>query len=388
MARKTTGRAKMPKFKVGPVNVRAVRGPKDGAYYWRWTVYRDGRERGGALGWAKYEQVEALVIAKAAAGEFMAERRPTLGALPATIGDLMECWIYAEDQRRDIKASTKKTTLHFAEKVVRVLGDIRIHQMQFAHLESYRDERIANGTASNSVNHEINVMRRAWNWGRERGYCPDRELHRPNVKVKAVRAKLTPTLADARKILSAMDQTQWPFVALLLIAETGMRIGEIADLRWKHMDFRRQMLHVPETGKNGTREVVISEATTTLLKARMGRARQEAHVLGVAAGTVRTSLSQRYLPRVCEALNLPEYKPHGFRRLAVDSLYDQGVDPTVSAAMLGHSPQTAGRYYRRATLDRKRKAAEGAGLHALSIGLADGPSITTASMTTPTRAAG
>ena len=388
MARKTTSRAKMPKFKVGPVNVRAVRGPKDGAYYWRWTVYQDGGERGGALGWAKYEQVEALVISKAAAGEFVTEKRPKLGALPSTIGDLMECWIYAEDQRRDIKASTKKTTLHFAEKVVRVLGDIRIHQMQFAHVESYRDERIANGTAPNSVNHEINVMRRAWKWGRERGYCPDRELPRPNVKVKPVRAKLTPTIADARKILSAMDQTRWPFVALLLIAETGMRIGEIADLTWEHIDFRRQMLHVPESGKNGTREVVLSEATTEFLKARRGRARQEARVLGVAAGTVRTSLSQRYLPRVCKALKLPDYKPHGFRRLAVDSLYDQGVDPTVSAAMLGHSPQTAGKYYRRATLDRKRKAAEGAGLHTLSTGLVDGLPTITAADAHPTRAEG
>lgn len=116
-----------------------------------------------------------------------------------------------------------------------------------------------------------------------------------------------------------------------------------------------------ETGKTGTREVTISPATAELLKRRRNGAPDDRYVLGVHAGTVRTSLSQRYLPAACRAAGLPTFMPHGLRRLTVNELYDNGIDPTVAASMLGHAPQTAARYYRRASIEKKRSAATAAG---------------------------
>lgn len=372
MASKTTSRGKLPKFVVGPVHVRAVRGPRpDGSFYWRWTVYRDGVEHSATLGWAKQDHAVTRVAAKHAAGEMTVAKRPTLGALPVTVADLMECWVFAQNAREDIKEGSKATTRHYAEKIVGVLADVRLHELRVSHLERYQNARLATKAASNCVNHEIGILRRAWEWGCEQDYCPDRSLPRPKLKVRPKRAKLTPSYAEAEQILGQMDQCDWPFLATLLLTETGMRIGEIADLRWRDLDLANELLHVPESSKTGTREVPISAATATFLASRRdgaGRdgARPDAHVLGVGANTVRTSLSQRYLPRACKAAGLPTYLPHGFRRLAVNELYDCGAAPAVAGCLLGHAPQTAARHYLRVSNRKMLQAATSAGLLAFS----------------------
>lgn len=363
MARKTATMGKKLKFTAGRFHVRAERGPDDeGRFYWRYVEYRNGAAHNATLGWFTRDVAEEQMAAKVVAREDIVTKRPAMGALPSTIGALMECWVFAEEKRGDIKDQTKKVTWHYARKVTDVLAPIRLVDVSFAVLEHYRDTRVATGAATNCVRAEIGILRRAWEWGRERQYCPDVGLRRPLLKVRSKRPKLTPTLEQAELILAQLDQGRWPFLAVLLLTQTGMRMGEIAELRWSDLDARNRVLTTPVSSKTGARQVPISDETTSLLLLRRGGARPERHILGVAANTARTSLSQRYLPLACEAAGVPTFIPHAFRRLAVSELYDSGSDPAINSALLGHSAQTAARYYRNVSLAKKQRAAAVAGL--------------------------
>lgn len=65
---------------------------------------------------------------------------------------------------------------------------------------------------------------------------------------------------------------------------------------------------------------------------------------------------------VLDKLGIPRFTPKGLRKLAVDTLYrNTAIDIATSAALLGHSEQTALREYRKATPADKRVAVAGLG---------------------------
>ena len=177
MARKTTSRAKMPKFTVGPVRARATRGPKEGAWYWRAVVYQGGSEHTIWTAWATLDDAQAQIAAKVAAGAAVPVARPP-EAVPRTVLDLMETWLFAYGARPDLKEKSKTVARYYARRIASGMGEIALRQVQYRDLEAHRDARLREGAAPNVVNHELNVFRRAWEWGRQRNYCPDRDIRR------------------------------------------------------------------------------------------------------------------------------------------------------------------------------------------------------------------
>ena len=370
MSTKKTKKTKRPKFIVGPVKVRAARGPSDeGAWYWRAVRYIDGAEHTLWTGWATQEVAEANISAQVAAGNIEPVDRSSAVAIPRTMGDLLECWMYAEEQRQDIKAKTKQVNKYYARKGKAYLGHVAIRQMQFHHLETFRDERLEANAAPNVVRGEISVIRRAWKWGIARQYCPNRELPRPLLKAASVRPKRTPSVEDVRRTLGALNPDSWAFTTTLLIAETGMRVGEVAALTWNNIDLEQGIAKVPYRSKTGRRDVPLSDTLTSHLTSVRGDASSKARVLPVAEGTILTSLSQRYLPRACKTAGVEPFTPHGIRRMVVDTLYNAGNDPTLLADYLGHSPQTAQRYYRSVPIELKRETKAKSAIGDIAAGL-------------------
>lgn len=364
MSKKKTKKTKRPKFTVGPVKVRAARGPRDdGAWYWRAVRYIDGSEHTLWTGWATQDVAMEDISARVASGDIEPVDKDGPMPIPRTVRDLLETWMFSENQRADIKEKTKQVTHYYARQVAKVIGHVALRQMQYLHLEQLRDERIAAGAAPNVVQHEIRIMRRAWQWGVNHRYCPDRTLPRPRLKVRPRRHKRTPSIDEVQRTLAHMDTEKWPFLAVLIIAETGMRVGEVAGLHWKDVELDRGIVHVPDESKTGWRSVPISEALTAFLGQHRGDAPDDRRVLPVGKGTVLTSLSQRYIPKACKAAKVHPFTPHGIRRMVVDALYNSpNSEPTLNGAFLGQSPQTAQRYYRSIPVEMKRSAKEATGL--------------------------
>lgn len=73
------------------------------------------------------------------------------------------------------------------------------------------------------------------------------------------------------------------------------------------------------------------------------------------------STMMQYLHRELKAAGV-DWQPHDLRRAAVDQLYRAGVDPGAAAALVGHSPTTALRHYRRASEEDLQAAVARTGL--------------------------
>jgi len=246
------------------------------------------------------------------------------------------------------------------------LGVVQLDKLDFSTLDDYQKARQAEAeksettVAAGTINLELNKMRAAWSWGRDRNYVPDRRLKLPKVQGYG-RRKYTPTRKEWTALLGWAERIPWFHRLLLIQGCTGARIHEVAQLQWSDVDLEGCIIRIPENTKGGSRPVFIDPSLSKHLAETPERERRGAILTNVAERTVMTGTYQ-HLKRACEELCIPRFGTHALRRMVVDAYYRNGAEIKSVAEQLGQSPETAIRYYRKATSKDKRKAVEKAGL--------------------------
>ncbi|MHB1565128.1 MAG: site-specific integrase [Acidiferrobacter sp.] len=194
--------------------------------------------------------------------------------------------------------------------------------------------RAADGAGPNTIrldlallSHLFNVARTAW--GME-------SLANPVELVKGQRPKL-PGGRDRRlggdelPRLQAAALTYGGEIGLLTTwaIETAMRRGEIAAMRWEHLDRKARVLLIPET-KNGTpRRVPLSVAALAVLDGLPRR------IDGRVWGMRPDSISQAF-ERVCKAAGITGLTFHDLRHEATSRLFEKGLGLMEVASITGH----------------------------------------------------
>ena len=114
--------------------------------------------------------------------------------------------------------------------------------------------------------------------------------------------------------------------------ETAMRRGEIAAMRWEHLNIEERAFLLPET-KNGTpREVPLSKVALAVLDGLPRR--PDGRVWGMRPD----SISQAF-ERVCKAAGIEGLTFHDLRHEAASRLFEKGLNPMQAAAITGHKTQ-------------------------------------------------
>ena len=358
MARKKI-EVKPPKpVAVGRVHARPRRGPRGaGEWYWQARVHEDGASRTVWTGWATAEGI-VREIAGLVARDGLAAPAPKPAAV-VTVRDLMETWIAAQKSRADIAANTLLNYELAARHVASALGDVRLDRLDLAALERFRDQRLRGGASTGTVSLQVGVLAMAWTWGRQLGACPARDLPKLGMKFKpaANRNRHTPSPEDVVKVIGAMDG--WARLATHLLFATGARMGVVAALRWRDVDFENEEVHL--RGKTGERSFPLPPPVVEELR-RWGPGELDAGLFGTKGITVYGGLRSKYLPRACDAAGVRPFSPHGLRRAAVDALLRAGIDVGTAASLLGHSPKVMLQHYRQSSTDDRQKAVAAARL--------------------------
>jgi integrase len=377
---------------MGTVRVRVHRGPrKDDPSCWYWRADKPAGKRRELVwqGWGTQAEAEAA-IAKAMSGDPETIRRS--GGV-RTVYDLLDTWIAAIRKRADL---SEKTRLGYEMTTGRLharafmLGDVLVEVLDRRALERYRDLYLrvgglgGKGGAASTVRLDFRTLRLAWQWGRELGLVPDREL--PNVRVsgsKGTRSKYTPSPAEVARVMAELsgqrvveiesERTEkhlrymgpkplWRRRFVYLCLATGCRRGELTDLKVRDVDLERGEVRV--SGKTGARTIPLHPVVLDELALwGLDEAHPDRRVWPVVPGTIHVIYEA--LREACEAAGVPYFPLGGLRRAAVDALYRSGEDVGTAAKVLGHSPATALRSYRQAAESDMRSAVERAALGVL-----------------------
>ncbi len=213
-------------------------------------------------------------------------------------------------------------------------------------------EREAEGAGPNTIrldlallSHLYTVARSAW--GME-------SLQNPVQIVRGSRPKL-PRGRDRRLLPGEEDRLLTAcrfyggvieFIVAIAI-ETAMRRGEIASMRWEHLDRQARVLRVPETKTGVPRQVPLSSRALAVLDALPRRI--DGYVWGIRADGISQAFVRvvkraraRYEAECAAAGKNPDPRMlrdlrfHDLRHEATSRLFERGLNPMQVAAITGH----------------------------------------------------
>lgn len=197
---------------------------------------------------------------------------------------------------------------------------------------AWRDAELARGSAAGTVRRKLALLAHLFKvakkeWGMESLASPVDAIQLP----PPGRARDRRLVDDEYPRLLTAAQTYGGEIAPLITwaIETAMRRGEIAAMRWEHLDRRARVLLIPET-KNGTpRRVPLSVAALGVLDTLPRR------IDGRVWGMRPDSISQAF-ERVCGAAGIEGLTFHDLRHEATSRLFEKGLNPMEVAAITGH----------------------------------------------------
>jgi integrase len=118
---------------------------------------------------------------------------------------------------------------------------------------------------------------------------------------------------------------------IILAIETGMRRGELLDLRWEHVDLKCGVAHLPLTKNGDSRDVPLSRRAVQILEQlRAGGVKQE-RVFPMTGNAVRLAFEHLRV-----RAGMSDFHFHDLRHEAISRLFEKGLNIAEVSAISGH----------------------------------------------------
>ncbi len=145
-------------------------------------------------------------------------------------------------------------------------------------------------------------------------------------------------------LLSLMKQWQQPacYDAIVVLVDTGMRVGELLAMQVKDIDLRENIISIWQNKGDLPRSVPMTQRVREIIEQRCGRSR------GLVFFDLGRETLRYYWDRARSAMDLDEddqFVPHSLRHTCATRLVQAGVSLFVVQKILGHSSITVTERY-------------------------------------------
>jgi len=230
-----------------------------------------------------------------------------------------------------------------------LFGDKPVADIALGDIEAWREARRTAGKSPVTINHDLKLLRKMFNWGIRMGYVqrtpfkigtePAIQLDRETPRDK----RLESEEVEQRLLDAAGPHLRAVIVAML---ETACRPGEILSLQWRDVSLERGEIVVQaEKAKTRTgRLVPISSRLRAVLEMRKHDPAGEPfglddYVFGNDIGG-RIKSVQTAWRSACEAIGLVGFQLRDLRHEAGSRFEEAGIPITYVSKLLGHTNLT------------------------------------------------
>ena len=215
------------------------------------------------------------------------------------------------------------------------MGELSLAALEAAHVAKYRDQRLKDGAAPQTVKHEIGLLGRVlkhcvMDWGipLTRGIVTS-QVRKPSLPPGRDRRLVDDE--EACLLEAARNSKSKEIEAIIIVAlETAARRAEIANMTWEHINLARRTWHIPHTKNGVPRTVPLSSRAVEALKEFPRRI--DGRVWALQASH---SITQAF-DRICRRAGIEGLNFHDLRHEATSRFFEKGLNPMQAAAITGH----------------------------------------------------
>lgn len=234
---------------------------------------------------------------------------------------------------------TKKSARQETQRLLflkRHFGSYSAAALRNNHVSEYRDRRLAEGLAGATVVKELNSLAHLFNtamkdWGMPLLVNPVKQVGRPKV-ARGRDRRLTGD--ELTRLIEACKASRSRMLACIVVVaiETGMRLGELLALDWRHIDRATRVATLPDTKNGEARRVPLSPKALSALDAlprHIGTSR-------VFWKWTRSDSVENAWRRVVAKAGIQDLHFHDLRHEATSRLFERGLALPEVAAITGH----------------------------------------------------
>jgi len=253
---------------------------------------------------------------------------------------------YAPISKRD--KDSWKSDIARARYLIETLGDRSVGNLTQADADEHRARRMMEHESPKrrgrrrrgppspaSLDRELALLKRMASYALECGRIQSNPIARVKLLNKPNVRRVTVDEATFARLHAIADQELKPII--LTAYDTGMRKGEILNLRWSQLDVRvgAIKLAAEDTKTNFPRTVYLTERVLQALRAIPRRLGTEYVFVNPETGT-RWEDARKLFKRACRRLGLDHVWFHDLRRSFVTNARRRGVAESVVMRMSGH----------------------------------------------------
>lgn len=229
-----------------------------------------------------------------------------------------------------------RTETHRLKALKTEFGAFSVAALRNTHIAEYRDRRLAAGRAGATVLKELNSLSHlldiaAKDWGIPMAGNPAKLVRRPQV-ARGRDRRLMPGEED--RLLNACERSRAKMLPNIVrfAIETGMRMGEILSLQWRHVDLQNRIASLPDTKTGEPRQVPLSTAAVCAIRGLPRHINNDR----LFWSWKRADSLENVWRRAVAGAGIQDLRFHDLRHEAVSRLFERGLNPMEVAAISGH----------------------------------------------------
>jgi integrase len=303
---------------------------KRGKTFWLRYAGLDGKIVYESSGSDKLKFAEALLHRRKA--DMQVGKQPNFVKIKNhTFQELAEEYIKWAERQRAFKQK-RLVVIQLASQ----FGHYPLRRFGTRMLEHFQTERLQKGNRPGTVNRHISIMKHMFTKAVDWEMVDDETLKRVRrVKLLEENNRRLRYLSkeECQSLIRCCDNHLKPIVTMAL--NTGMRKGEILNLKWDNVDLRHRFILLDHTKNGERREIPINDTlreTFTSLTRRI----VVPYVFVSDKTGQRYSNLQRSFNTACRRTGIKDFHFHDLRHTFASQLIMAGVDLTTIKELLGH----------------------------------------------------
>ncbi len=230
-------------------------------------------------------------------------------------------------------------------------GNLLLSKITPKHIEDYKKARLEKVKPS-TINRELmtlsHIFTIAEKFRKFDGKNPVKEVKYFQEKQYVIK------VLDREEIRRLVEASSGYLREMIILAlNTGMRKGEILNLRWNDIDFTEHYIYIKETKSNKTKKVPMNGIVSGVLKSME---RKGSFVFQNSKTDTRFRDFFRSFKTACRKAGVPDLRFHDLRHTAATLMVMGGVDLVTVKEILGHSKIEMTMRYAHPTPENKRRA--------------------------------